>query len=149
MEKLKKIKIKKRRCGFTLVELLLVIAIIGILSGIILVGVTSYRKNARVTKVMAELGGQLQNITMCFSDDGSVGAPNGGSNICQGRSSYGKWPALLGDWGYGSSEFRSSSNWYFSASSSEDRAIICCNSTYSKCGKVDGGCGLETEINDL
>mgnify|MGYP000638999680 CR=1 FL=1 len=56
MNKLKALRANRQKQGFTLVELLLVIAIIGILSGIILVGVGSYRKNARITKVMAELG---------------------------------------------------------------------------------------------
>lgn len=147
MNKLKALRANRQKQGFTLVELLLVIAIIGILSGIILVGVGFYRKNARITKVMAELGGQLQNIAMCFSDDGKIGELRKGGNICSGKNGYGKWPNLPGDWVYANSEFKSSSNWYFSAKSNDDKAVICCNSTYSRCGEIEGGgCNINTEI---
>ncbi|PIE00111.1 MAG: hypothetical protein CSA81_14070 [Acidobacteria bacterium] len=142
-------RLKKRlqnKKGFTLVELLLVVAIIVVLSGIILVGVSSYRKKANRTKVLTEVGGQLQNITMCFSDDMTVNSPSGnGGNLCGTNPNYGSWPALPEGWSYGDSDFTSSNDWFIEMSGEE--ITICCNSKYSKCGEPDGGCsstaGLE------
>jgi prepilin-type N-terminal cleavage/methylation domain-containing protein len=49
-----------RRSGFTLIEMLVVVAIIGLLSSIILVGLGDVRKDARDTRRVADIR-QLQN----------------------------------------------------------------------------------------
>ncbi len=50
----------KSRSGFTLIEMLVVVAIIGLLSSIILVGLGDVRKDARDTRRIADIR-QLQN----------------------------------------------------------------------------------------
>ena len=54
---------KKR--GFTLIEMLVVIAIIGILSGIILVALGGMRARARDARIIAEMG-QLRNAAPLY-----------------------------------------------------------------------------------
>lgn len=49
-----------RRSGFTLIEMLVVVAIIGLLSSIILVGLGDVRKDARDTRRIADIR-QIQN----------------------------------------------------------------------------------------
>ena len=46
--------------GFTLIEMLVVVAIISILAGVVLTGVTGFQANARDTKRIAHLK-QMQN----------------------------------------------------------------------------------------
>ncbi|MDP3975103.1 MAG: type II secretion system protein [Candidatus Jorgensenbacteria bacterium] len=50
----------RRTAGFTLIEMLVVVAIIGLLSSIILVGLGDVRKDARDTRRVADIR-QLQN----------------------------------------------------------------------------------------
>ncbi|MEX0931815.1 MAG: prepilin-type N-terminal cleavage/methylation domain-containing protein [Candidatus Paceibacterota bacterium] len=54
--------------GFTLVEILITIAIIGILSSIILVNVTSARERAMIAKAELEIR-SLRNSVLLLSDD--------------------------------------------------------------------------------
>lgn len=74
---------KKLRKGFTLIEMLVVVAIISILAGIVLTGVTGFQANARDTKRIADLK-QIQNYLELYYNRfghypgtaaGAVGAP--------------------------------------------------------------------------
>lgn len=47
-------KISKNKAGFTLVEMVLVIAIIVVLSGVLLVGITKYMKDANSKSAKVE-----------------------------------------------------------------------------------------------
>lgn len=89
-------KIKQNKQGFTLVELLLVMAIIGILAGVIMVGMGSSRKKARVTSALKTADSVLAEAAECYLKNGTFSGPTspstGGGVICIGSSS--QWPEL-------------------------------------------------------
>lgn len=72
-------KNKNKKIGFTLVELLIVIAIIGILASLILVAFVTVRQKARVTKASADLK-QLSVAVYALQIDTGKG-PNGCTDI--------------------------------------------------------------------
>ena len=66
--------LKKKRGGFTLLELLVVVAVIGILASVILVGVAAFRGRARDSRRISDLR-QLQNaLELCFTRNGEYPA---------------------------------------------------------------------------
>jgi prepilin-type N-terminal cleavage/methylation domain-containing protein len=101
--------------GFTLIELILVMAIIGVLAGAIIVGIGGQRDKAERTKLLSELSATIQPMMMCLSDGNNVNTPNsaGGNPICSGQASYGVWPEVSDEWSYPShlQGVGSSGNW--------------------------------------
>jgi len=131
-------KVRSKNLAFTLIEMLLVMAMVAIIASAVLVSVSSQRKRAQETRALAELSGIMQYILMCKADGGSVNSPNGsngGGNICNLGSSYGTWPTTatgnLNTFGaYGASGF-SGSSWYYTISNGTVR--VCCNNLSSRC----------------
>ncbi len=80
-------KINKK--GFTLVELLLVIAIIGILAAVLFIGLGNQRERARTTTFKENMRGLVTAYTACADGAGTiyVGAANGTSTACTGGTS--------------------------------------------------------------
>ncbi|GEM_PF-443205 len=126
--------------GFTLVELLLAIAILVMLSGAILVSISSQREKARTTRMLSEVSAVMQPIYMCLADGGNIISPNATSggpavSICSLSVAYGTWPKTS-DIGFG---VYSASNatgfggngWYIKTDSASAR--ICCNSHTLSC----------------
>ena len=66
--------------AFTLVELLTVIAIIGVLAAILIPTVGKIRSNARNTVCLSNLRTLYQGIALFAADHGSIPRPNGDSN---------------------------------------------------------------------
>lgn len=108
------IKRFKYQKGFSLTEIMVVIALVGILAAVVLVSINSFRKSARGAKLASELNSAVAGMQSCWSfANGDVKSPSSGENICylgssleqQNRASqYGKWPDLsqLGnDYNYG------------------------------------------------
>lgn len=63
--------IKNKNSGFTIIEILVVIAIIGLLSAIVLVGLTSFRQRGRDARRVADLR-QAQNALELYYAKNSV-----------------------------------------------------------------------------
>ena len=136
-------KYQKIKQGFTLIEILVVIAITGILAAVVLVSMSSYRSKARSSKALASLSSAIPSIISCWGNGGTVTVPpnNSSRDICSLAASYSQWPATSGDlssYSYGSS-VGSKSSWYISltSGSSNDNKRICCNSTMNSCKSLD------------
>ena len=84
-----KTTIKANR-GFTLVELLLVIAIIGILAAVLFISLGKQRQRARITAFKEQMRTLLPNMTTCVDNGGVLLTPNGtGGDICSLGSHHG------------------------------------------------------------
>ncbi len=77
-------KTKKYSKGFTLVELLLVIAIIAILATVLFVSLGSQRERARVSAFKENARGLVTTFTACADGGGTIGATNSLADISSG-----------------------------------------------------------------
>jgi len=77
---LKELRLKKERGkGFTLVELLLVIAIIGILAAVLFSTITRQREHARAAAFMEQMRTAISGMTRCLDAGGTLQEP--GDNL--------------------------------------------------------------------
>ena len=75
-------KLFKNKKGFTLVELLLVMAIIGILAGIIFISIGSTRKRARITTFKEAMKNLAVAATQCIDAGGEIAGKKAGDSLC-------------------------------------------------------------------
>ena len=126
----------KKASAFTLIELMVAIAIIGILAAVVLVSMQSYAKKARSSRAMAQASSVIPQMVSCA---GNGGTPGFSVNICSLGASYGTWPTFPSDYAVASSSptpnWTSSSNWVFKVSSTTDSQSFCCNSAMNSCGQ--------------
>ena len=129
-----KFKIQNSRKAFTLIEILVAIAIIGILATVVLVSMQSYGKKARASRAMAQASSVIPSMVSCWGNGGDVTA---GTNICSIGSGYGVWPTLPTGYSYSGNSItkaQSASPWVFSVTNTESAPTVCCNSKMSGCG---------------
>ncbi len=92
-EKMKMKMINKKEEGFTLVELLLVIAIIGILAAVLFVSLGRQRERARITAFKQQMRTLVPSITTCIDDGGelqdTVSTAGSEEDICSTSSNHG------------------------------------------------------------
>jgi prepilin-type N-terminal cleavage/methylation domain-containing protein len=86
-------KLKTNKKGFTLVELLLVIAIIGILAAVLFVSLGKQRERARITTFKENMRGLVTTFTACADGGGTL--PNGSTDSITEACSGG--PSGIGD----------------------------------------------------
>jgi type IV pilus assembly protein PilA len=70
----------KKQTGFTLIELMIVVAIVAILAAIALPAYQNYTKKARFTEIINAIAPLKQQVELCYVDQGSLATcTDGGS----------------------------------------------------------------------
>jgi len=76
--------IKQNQKGFTLIELMIVIAIIGILAAIAIPAYSTYTKKAKFTEVVSATAPVKLAIDLCFQKEGSIATGTCDSDLLVG-----------------------------------------------------------------
>jgi len=129
--------------AFTLIEIMVAIAIVAILTMVVLAQFQRYAKGARASKALAQLSSAIPLMVSCWGNTGTVNSPSSGGYICKINGSdvpsYGQWPYTAGDlvdYSYGGTT-TNKANWFVVIANSSDSKKICCNSVMSNCKILD------------
>jgi len=143
---------RRKDTGFSLIEIMVAIAIVAILASVVLVSMTAFRSKARSAKALAQVSSVIPSMISCWGNGGTVSAASGGANICSLAASFGQWPQTAGDLGsysYGGT-ISGSTNWFVLLTSGTENRI-CCNSKMNSCkiqyyvsGAWEAGCDATT-----
>ncbi len=69
--------LKQTQKGFTLIELMIVIAIIGILAAVAVPQYGQYTKRAKFSEVVTQTASAKTAVNLCFQEEGALGSCNG------------------------------------------------------------------------
>lgn len=132
----------KKDNGFTLIELMVTIAIIAILAATVLVSMQNYAAKGRTSRAMAQASSAIPAMVSCWGNGGKV-TPSG-TNICDIGPGYGTWPDMSSiNYSFKNVPIDKSASWSFTVESTKGDPVICCNSGMNSCGlPTDGStCG--------
>lgn len=76
---------KKSRNGFTIVELLVVIVVIGILATIVIISYNGVQARSRDSRRQSDIGNIIKAMELYYSDHGSYPIPTGPTNSAQNQ----------------------------------------------------------------
>jgi prepilin-type N-terminal cleavage/methylation domain-containing protein len=121
--------------GFTLIEMLIVIAIIAILAALILVIVSQAPKNARLNNAKTALKGAMLIVVACNDANSAVNTPSGAEDgtrdICP-ITPNSHWPKLPAGYLYTGGSYNSISC-SFGISTNRDSSDLTCNCSSQTC----------------
>ena len=127
--------------GFTLVELLVVIAIIGILASVVLVSLTSAREKAQRASALASLSSMMPELIVCDDDGGFARTNTTATNVCTTVINNATplaghnvtWPTLSGSWVYGNPTGTLALDTYVYTATKATQATITCTLLTGSC----------------
>ncbi len=131
--------------AFTLIEIMVAIAIIGIMVGVVLVSMREYAKRARSSKALAQLSSVIPAMYSCWGNGKEVKNPSSGGYICKEPGSgganiagYGNWPTAgtgtdLSSYSYSQSIDNTNKTFFVRLTSNDDDSRVCCNSAMKNC----------------
>ncbi|MDI6777593.1 MAG: type II secretion system protein [Patescibacteria group bacterium] len=134
--KIENCKLKISNSAFTLIEIMVAIAIVSILAAAVLVSMQSYGVKGRSSRALAQASSALPSMVSCWGNSGTVSDSPG--DICSGKSAYGNWPTLPNGYSFSAVTGTSSSSFYFTVTG--ESQTICCNSAMNSCGIITGAC---------
>lgn len=95
MKKQKNNSLKK---GFTLIEVMMVMAIIGIMAGVVMVSMKSSVDRSKKSSALTTASSVLPEIVTCQDDGGNINRPSssstGGGTICSAAGHNAAWPNI-------------------------------------------------------
>lgn len=86
-----------RRNGFSLIELMIVIAIVGILAAVALPAYENYMNRGKITDAVAELADYRIKMEQYFQDNRNYGTAGGSCPVAAGSSKYFSFSCNVGD----------------------------------------------------
>ena len=86
-----------KRNGFTLIELMIVVAIVAILASIALPSYTSYVNRGKITDAMAAMADYRIKMEQYFQDNRNYGTANAACPVVVGNSSYFSYSCAVGN----------------------------------------------------